>query len=80
MKVRCTGCKDYTLKKRLPDYQVTFNNWCELRQTPCALIKNCNLYPDLLKILPKPKDSFKSNELFHIFAKKQSAPPNPFQK
>ncbi len=79
MKVRCQGCKDFKFKKQLPDYQVVFNNWCELYQSPCALIKHCNLYPDLLKKLPKPKTTRDSNELFHIFAKKTHSSP-PFVK
>ena len=80
MKVRCDGCKDYKVRKRLPDYQVTFNNWCDLYQTPCALIKKCNLYPDLLKSLPKPKIHPYQNTLFNVFVKRESPPPPPFVK
>ncbi len=80
MKVRCDGCKDYTMQKRIPDYQVTFNNWCELHQTPCALIKGCNLYPDLLKNLPKPKIVSNSHEIFNLFMKKSETASPPFIK
>jgi len=80
MNIRCQGCKDYKQRKRLPDFQVTFNNWCELRQTPCALIKTCNLYPDLLQNFPKSSKSPEKYILFNIFNKKTTESLSPFAK
>ncbi|NVM52340.1 MAG: hypothetical protein HWN66_01470 [Candidatus Helarchaeota archaeon] len=80
MKSKCQGCKDYKLKKQLPDYQVTFNNWCELFQTPSALIRKCDFHPGKLESLPKTKIETKLDEFFNIFAKKRPSPPPFLQK
>ena len=78
MKTRCEGCKSYKALKMLPNYQVKFNNWCELFQTPCALIKTCDFYPNTLKNLPKSKIEQNLSEFYNIFAKKTTDSPLPF--
>jgi len=79
MKSRCEGCTNYCNKKRLPDYEATFHNWCELFQTPSALIRNCDYVPTQLKNLPKSKVEARLDEFFNIFAKKPTQSP-PFLK
>lgn len=76
MKFRCQGCKDYKRLKQLPDYQVSFNHWCEMNQTPCALIRKCDFYPKRMKNLTKVEQ--KLNEFYNIFVKKPEAPNPPF--
>ncbi|TFG04675.1 MAG: hypothetical protein EU536_04090 [Promethearchaeota archaeon] len=73
MKSKCEGCTNYRATKRLPDYQVTFNNWCDLNQTPSALIRNCDYFPDSIKQLPKTKVEERLDEFFNIFAKKKQS-------
>ena len=78
MKVRCEGCNNYKILKELPNYQVTFNNWCDLHRTPCALIKTCDFYPDNLKTLPESKLEIKLTEFYNIFTKKHDSSFPPF--
>ncbi len=79
MKVRnkCQDCHDYKIQKRLPDYQVTFNHWCESFQTPCALVMQCDFQPKLPESPQKQEANLNTSEIFNIFVKKPSPSP-PF--
>jgi len=80
MKIRCQGCKNYKNIKQLPDFQVTFNNWCELFQAPSGLITTCDYLPKKVKDLPVPKIERQLNEFFNIFLKRPQASAPPFTK
>ncbi|MHA1264660.1 MAG: hypothetical protein ACTSRS_05415 [Candidatus Helarchaeota archaeon] len=79
MKFRCEGCTNYCREKRLPDYQATFHNWCELFQTPSVLIRKCDYLPPPIQNPPQSKIEARLNEFFNIFAKRPPQSP-PFQK
>jgi hypothetical protein len=80
MKSRCEGCKNFKNIKQMPDYQVTFHNWCELFQTPSGLIKAsaCDYSAEKLKDVPVPKIERQLNEFFNIFWKRQTPSSPPF--
>ena len=79
MKSPCKECKNYKSEKELPNFQVTFHNWCELFHTPSALVRTCDYSPtNKLDNLPTSKVEYKLNEFFNIFLKKSQASSPPF--